>query len=270
MRRSVPVLAALALALFCLGPLVWQGVTSVKPTEELTRIPPLLPSSVTWDHYRAVLWERPFLRILANSAAVAGGATLLCLLLAAPAAFALAKLRVRGAGLVLLGILSVSLLPPIATVSPLYLVVRGLGLRDTLAALILVDAAFSLPLAVWVLHHFFDGVPHELYLAARADGCRAAAVFLRIYLPLAAPGLWATAILVFVYAWNEFLFALTFSATTASRTVPVAVALFPGIHEVPWGEISAASVAVTVPVLLLVPAFARRIQAGLTAGAVKE
>jgi multiple sugar transport system permease protein len=128
---------------------------------------------------------------------------------------------------------------------------------------------FSLPLAIWVLTSFFHGIPREIYLAARVDGCTALQAFYKVILPLAAPGLAATGILVFIFAWNEFLYALTFTATTASRTIPVGIALFPGLHEVPWGEIAAASVVVTIPVVVLAFAFQRRIVEGLTAGSVK-
>jgi multiple sugar transport system permease protein len=159
--------------------------------------------------------------------------------------------------------------PPIATVSPLYLIIRGLGLRDTWWALILTYTTFSLPLSVWVLTNFFREVPDEIYRAARVDGCTLFQAFIRVMLPLAAPGIATAAILVFIFSWNEFLFALTFTATPASRTIPVAIALFPGLHEVPWGDIAAASIVVTIPLIVLVFVFQRRIIEGLTAGAVK-
>jgi multiple sugar transport system permease protein len=147
--------------------------------------------------------------------------------------------------------------------------VRKLGAGLTLAALVLVYAGFSLPLAVWLMTQFFRGVPDELYIAARVDGCSAFGAFTRVMLPLAVPGLIATALLVFVFAWNEFLYALTLTASDASRTVPVGIALFPGIHEVPWGEIAAGSVIATLPVVLLAVFFQRRVLDGLTAGALK-
>jgi multiple sugar transport system permease protein len=193
----------------------------------------------------------------------------LSLVLGSLAAFGLAKLSVRYAMAILGFVLSASLFPPIATVSPLYIIIRGLGLRDTWWALVLTYTVFSLPLATWVLTNFFRQIPDEIYTAARVDGCSPFQAFIRILAPLAAPGLFATAILVFIFSWNEFLFALTFTATPASRTIPVAIALFPGVHEVPWGDIAAASVVVTIPLMVLVFAFQRRIIEGLTAGAVK-
>ena len=148
--------------------------------------------------------------------------------------------------------------PPIATVSPLFLMVNAAGLRDTLLALILPYATFSLPLAIWLLASFFRCVPRELYSPRASTAAPRFGAFVRVVLPLAAPGLVATGLLVFIFAWNEFLLALTFTATEASRTVPVGIALFPGLHEIPYGEIAAASVVVTLPLVVLVFVFQRR------------
>lgn len=269
MRRFFFSITVLIVLLYCTGPLLWQLLTSIKADAEITRLPPLLPSSPTFSHYVAIFSEAPFLRIIGNSAVVAFSATLLSLMIGSPAAFGLAKLPVPSKKLILLFVLSASLLPPIATVSPLYLIIRGLGLRDTWWALILTYTGFSLPLSVWILTNFFARIPDEIYRAARVDGCTVFQAFTKVMLPLAAPGFVTAAILVFIFSWNEFLFALTFTVTPASRTVPVAIALFPGLHEVPWGEIAAASVVVTTPLILLVLFFQRRIVEGLTAGAVK-
>ncbi|HSA78393.1 MAG TPA: carbohydrate ABC transporter permease, partial [Nitrospirota bacterium] len=220
-------------------------------------------------HYTAVFTSSSFLRIIANSAAIASLSTLFSICVGSLAAFGLAKLRVRFKGLILLFILSASMFPPIATVSPLYLIIRAIGLRDTWGALIITYTSFSLPLSVWVLTHFFREIPDELYRASRIDGCSLFQSFIRVMLPLAAPGIFTAAVLVFIFSWNEFLFALTFTATPNSRTIPVAIALFPGLHEIPWGDIAAASVIVTVPLIVLVLLFQRRIVEGLTAGAVK-
>jgi multiple sugar transport system permease protein len=259
----------IAVLLWSIGPFLWQVVTSLKPDAELTRLVPLLPGHPTLDHYRAVFTSTAFPRIMANSTAVASLSTLLSIGVGALAAFGLAKLSVRFKGLILMFVLSASMFPPIATVSPLYLIIRFFGLRDTWTALILTYTSFSLPLSVWILTHFFRQVPDDLYRASRVDGCSPFQSFLRVHLPLAAPGLFTAAVLVFIFCWNEFLFALTFTATPASRTVPVAVALFPGVHEVPWGDIAAASVVATAPLVVLVFLFQRRIIEGLTAGAVK-
>jgi trehalose/maltose transport system permease protein len=269
MRQAGKVLAAIAVAAWSLAPFLWQIVTSVKPDAELARLPPMLPVEPTLEHYRAVFTGAPFLRIIANSALVATCATLLSLSIGSLAAFGLAKLRVRSRGLILLFVLSASMFPPIATVSPLYLIIRALGLRDTVWALILTHTVLTLPLSIWVLTNFFRGIPDEIYRASLVDGCTPFQSLIRVILPLASPGIVTTGILAFIFSWNEFLFALTFTATDASRTIPVAIALFPGLHEVPWGDIAAASVVVTLPLVALVFLFQKRIIEGLTAGAMK-
>ncbi|PKN63760.1 MAG: sugar ABC transporter permease [Deltaproteobacteria bacterium HGW-Deltaproteobacteria-15] len=269
MKRPAHFAMLLMLCVFCLGPLLWQLVTSLKPNEILTTLPPILPDRFTMDHYISVLAERSFVKCMANSAGVAAMTTGLSLGIGSLCAFALAKLGTPFKAAVLGFVLSASMFPPIATVSPLYLIIRGLGLRDTLWALVLTYTSFSLPLSIWILTNFFRQIPDEIHRAARVDGCSPFQCFYRIMLPLSLPGLFTTAILVFIFSWNEFLFALTFTATEASRTVPVAIALFPGVHEIPWGEIAAASVTVTLPLIVVVFAFQKRIVEGLTAGAVK-
>jgi len=254
---------------YCSGPLIWQFITSLKPDHELVRIPPVLPESSTVAHYVSIFKGHPFSRIIMNSAVVAASTTFLSLAIGSLAAFALAKLKVRYKALILAFVLSVSMFPPIATVSPLYIIIRALGLRDTWWALVITYTTFSLPLSIWILTNFFKEIPDEIYLAARVDGCTPFQAFHRIMLPLSAPGFVTTAILVFIFSWNEFLFALTFTSTAASRTIPVGIALFPGIHEVPWGDIAAASIVVTIPLVILVFVFQRKIIEGLTAGAVK-
>jgi multiple sugar transport system permease protein len=258
-----------AVAAWCLAPFLWQLVTSVKPADEILSLPPLLPSRVSLEHYAAVLGDGSFLRLMANSSIVAAGTTLLALGAGAAAAFALSILRIRHRSLILTVAVAVSMFPPIATVSPLFLLLSGLGLRDTLLALVVTYTTFCLPLAVWLLANFFDALPREVYVAARVDGCTAFGALWRVVLPLAAPGLVAAGLVVFVFSWNEFMFALAFTATEAARTVPVGIALFPGLHEIPYGEIAAASVVVTLPVVALAFAFQRRLVDGLTAGAVK-
>jgi multiple sugar transport system permease protein len=255
--------------LYCLGPFIWQAITSFKSAVDLTRLPPFLPPSPTFANYVSIFEGHPFLRIILNSLVVASASTVLSLFVGSLAAFALAKLPLSGKGIFLAFVLSVSMFPPIATVSPLFLIIKTLGLRDTLPALIITYTTFTLPLTIWILTNFFKEIPHEIYLAARVDGCTRFQIFYKIFIPLAAPGLFATAILVFIFSWNEFLYALTFTATVQSRTIPVGIALFPGIHEVPWGEIAAASVVVTLPIVALVFIFQKRIVDGLTMGALK-
>jgi len=269
MKKAVFYLLLVFIVLWCSGPLLWQLITSLKPDVELTQIPPLLPENLTAIHYISIFEGHPFIRIILNSSVVASSTTLLSLIIGSLAAFGLAKLRIRYKSLILGFVLSVSMFPPIATVSPLYMIIRALGLRDTWWALIMTYTTFSLPLSIWILTNFFREISDEIYLAARVDGCTPFQAFYKIILPLSAPGLFTTAILVFIFSWNEFLFALTFTSTAASRTIPVGIALFPGLHEVPWGDIAAASIVVTIPLVLLVFVFQRRIIEGLTAGAVK-
>ena len=268
--RNLLFFAALSVLLsFCLLPVVWQFLTAIKPTNLLVHLPPLLPTTVTLEHFKTVFAERPFGRIMVNSGIVAAGTTLLALAVGTPAAFALAKLRVPGERMILVGTLSVSMFPPIAIVGSLFLLIRALHLRDTYWALILSDTAFALPLTVWILTNFFRDVPGDLLRAARVDGCSDWQALFYVFLPVVTPGLVTAALLTFVFAWNEFLFALTLTATVSSRTVPVEIALFPGLHEIPWGEIAAATMIVTLPLLALVGLCQRRIVAGLTAGAIK-
>jgi ABC-type glycerol-3-phosphate transport system permease component len=189
--------------------------------------------------------------------------------LGALAAYALARMRFRGKGLVLGLVLSVSMFPQISIVAPLYLLLRDLGLIDTYPGLVLPYLTFALPLAVWLLVSYFRQLPAELEDAAIVDGASRLRVLWEIVLPLAAPGIATTAILTFVYCWNEFLFALSFTVTYERQTVPVAVALFRGQFQIPWGQILAATIVTTLPVLVLVAAFQRRILSGLTAGSVK-
>jgi multiple sugar transport system permease protein len=245
-------------------------VTSLKPQAELLRLPPILPRAIDIESYRRVFApSRHFARLLLNSLAVASMTTVVSLAVGGAAAFALAKLELPGKRLLLGAALAASMFPPIATVSPLYLIIRALGLRDNLAGLVLPYMSFSLPLAIWLLTSFFRAIPDELYKAARVDGCTPIGAFRRVMLPVAAPGLFTAAILVFIAAWNEFLYALTFTATEAARTVPVGIALFPGLHEVPWGELAAASLVVTAPLVAIALVFQGRIISGITAGSVK-
>jgi multiple sugar transport system permease protein len=267
MRRLLLLFATLAAASFAVGPFLWQVLTSVRPASELTR--PGLPSSFTLESYVAVFTGRPFGRVLWNSAVVASGTTALCLLFGAGAAFALARLRVPGGRILLAAALLVSMFPPVATLSPLFLLVRALGLRDRLGGLVLADTTFALPMTLWIMTGFFRAIPEELYRAARVDGCSPLQAFHRVFLPLAAPALATTAILVFIFSYNELLYALTFTSSPEARTVPAAIALFAGEHEEPWGEIAAASVTATLPLVAVTLVFQRRIVAGLTAGAVK-
>jgi multiple sugar transport system permease protein len=257
------VLAGLALYA---TPVAWQLLTSLTPTGD----PADAVLGLSLVHYRAVLEASPMPRALANSLGIAAAATLLAAVLAAPAAYALARLPVAGRRFLLLGIVLSTALPAVATVAPLYLIVRALGLRDTWLAVILADTSFALPLSIWLVFGFIREVPRELEEAAAVDGASRLAALRHVVLPVVAPGLAAAALLTFLFAWNEFLFAYTFTATEASRTAPVALALFPGVFETPWGDIAAASMLASLPPVLLVLGLRRHLVRGLLAGALKE
>ncbi|WP_394826777.1 carbohydrate ABC transporter permease [Pendulispora albinea] len=267
MKRISLWFGLVAAVTFCAGPFVWQMITSLRPESDLLNLG--LPSTLTLESYVGAFHGRPFGHVIVNSVIVAVVTTLFCLAVGASAAFALAKLDFRGRKALLFGSLAVSMFPPIATVSPLYLIIRSVGLLDHLTGLIIPDTTFALPLTLWILTGFFEDIPDELYRAARVDGCTPFQAFWKVLLPLAAPGLATTAILVFIFSWNEFLYALTFISTPEKRTIPVAISLFTGEHKEPWGEIAAASVIATLPLLIVTMFFQRKIVAGLTAGAVK-
>jgi multiple sugar transport system permease protein len=263
-------LALAAVAAWCLGPVLWQAVTSLKPDPQIVRLPPWWPEPVTFEHYRAaLLGPASILPHMANSAIVATATTALALLLGGLCAFALARLPFKAAPWLLGASIAIAMFPTIAIISPVYLLARLLGARDTLALLILVHTAYALPLAIWLLTTVVRQVPVELYWAARVDGCSPWRALWSVILPTARPGVAVAAVLIFIYSWNEFMFALTLTASDRSRTAPVAIALYPGLHEVPWGDMAAASLLVTAPVLILAGAFQRHIVAGLSGGAVK-
>ncbi len=219
----------------------------MRPDAELLPLTRLLPSHLTWAHYDVVFRQSLMPRALVNSLGIALLSTLLAVGLGALAAYALARLPVRGRGVILLAMIAATAFPQIATVSPLYLLMRALGLRDTWLALILANGSFALPLVIWLLAGFIREIPRALEEAAAVDGADRLATLRWVVLPLVAPGMASAALLAFLFSWNEFLFAYSFTATEASRTVPVALALFPGVFEVPWGDIAAASLLASLP-----------------------
>jgi ABC-type glycerol-3-phosphate transport system permease component len=251
-------------------PYFWQLRTSFTPDAELLATRSVLPAAPTLIHYQAVFERSVMPQALGNSLAVASLTTLVALALGLPAAYGIARLPVPGKGLLLLVVVACTAFPQIATVSPLYLLLRALGLRDTWMALVLANTSFALPLLIWLLAGFIREIPVELEEAAFLDGAGRLGTLGRVVLPLIAPGVASAALLTFLAAWNEFLFAYTFTATEASRTVPVALALFPGVFEVPWGDIAAASILASLPPVLIVIGLQRWLVRGLVAGAMKE
>jgi ABC-type glycerol-3-phosphate transport system permease component len=257
------------LVLLIAFPLYWAVVASLTPEATLFREPSLWPRTIILDHYRALFTTRHFWVPIRNSIVVAGCTTLFCVTVGSLAAYALARLRFRGKGLILGFILAVSMFPQISIVSPLYLMLRALGIINSYPGLILPYLTFAMPLTVWLLVGYFRQLPPDLEEAALVDGASRWQSFTKVLLPLSIPGVATTAILTFIYSWNEFLFALSFTVGPDRQTVPVAIALFRGQYQVPWGEILAAAVVATVPVAAMVLIFQRRIVQGLTAGAVK-
>jgi multiple sugar transport system permease protein len=258
--------------LFSLAPFLWAVITSLKPEREVFAVPPTwLPGRISLENYVGVFEQRPFARYFANSLLVATISTILALAAAAPAAYAFARFRLRGAGLIEKAFLLFALFPPAVLLVPLYSAARELGLANSRLALAVVHASLNLPFAIWTLGSFFRELPVEIEDAARVDGFSRLQILVRIVLPLSAPALGATAILLFIFSWNEFVLALAFLTRDDLRTVPLGIAMLSGatVYEVPWGRISAAVVMTTLPVVAAVLAFQRWIVSGLTAGAVK-
>jgi len=272
MSRRPPFFAAglvAGLVLAMLFPLYWMTVSSITPEASLFERRSLLPRSAVTDHYRALFDERSFFVPIRNSLIVAGGTTLIAVPVGALAAYALARLRFRGKSALLALVLAVSMFPQISLVSPLFMVLRALHLINTFPGLVLPYLTFAMPLSIWLLVGYFRQLPAELEEAAMLDGASRIRTLVAIVAPLAAPGLATTAILTFLYSWNEFLFALSFTLGPERYTVPVAIALFRGQYQVPWGQVLAAAVVATAPPVVVVLAFQRRIVHGMTTGAVK-
>jgi multiple sugar transport system permease protein len=272
MKRALFAVLVAIVLIWSVAPALWQALTALKPDAQITKVPTVyLPNPLTFEHV-AALWERkPFGRYLWNSALVATLATLLCLACAAPAAAALSRSAPRWRHRALLALLWVGLFPPILLLFPLYEGVRLLGWINQPAALVIPYAALHLPLAIWVLESAFRALPREIEEAGRLDGLRAFDRLLRLHAPLAAPSVATAGLLVFIFCWNEFLLALTFLTRDQSKTVTAGIASVAGasLYEIPWGQLSAATVCATLPLVVLVLVFQRRIESGLTRGAVK-
>jgi multiple sugar transport system permease protein len=260
-------LVAIALALI---PVLWIVSLSFKTPAAITD-PSFIPSQWTWSNYSGILTSSEFIRPLINSIGIGLIATFIAVVLASMAAYAVARLRFPGKS-VLIGVsLLIAMFPAIALATPLFNIERVLGLFDTWPGLIIPYVATGLPLGIYTLSAFFREIPWELEKAAKVDGATPFQAFVRVIAPLAAPGMVTTAILVFLFCWNEFLLAITLTSTTRARTAPAAMAFFTGnsAFAVPTGSITAAAVVITIPIIIFVLFFQRRIVAGLTSGAVK-
>ena len=258
------------IVVFAVFPFYYAIVTSFATGTEIFKVN-YWPASFSLANYESVLGGRSFLRSILNSVFIATTTVVFALFLAVTASYALARVRFRGRGLLLMMILAVSMFPQIAVLAGLFELVRFLGIFNTPYAMIMSYVIFTLPFTVWVLTTFMRDLPVEIEEAAIVDGATPWVIITKVFLPLLWPALVTTGLLAFIGAWNEFLFALTFTSSETTRTVPVAIGLLSGAsqQEIPWGPIMAASVIVTVPLIILVLIFQRKIVAGLTAGGVK-
>jgi multiple sugar transport system permease protein len=251
-------------------PLLWVFKMSIVTKTELYATPPtLVPQNISGAEWAQVLGDSTFQKALINSSIIAGVTTVICLFFGSIAAYAISRLRFRFKGTVMTLILAISFFPAVAIIAPLFIQYTKLGLINTYASVIITDTVFALPLTIWLLVAFFKELPVDLEDAARVDGATTIQAFRKVIVPLAAPGVFTTAILTFIYAWNEFLFANTFLFDESTQPVTVVIPNFATLYTVDYGAQAAASVIVTVPLVIMVLIFQRRIVSGLTAGAVK-
>ena len=260
-----------AIVVWSLFPFVWEMITSFEPDRDLSRFAPQwLPfPGGTLQHYRNVFVAKDFAPYIVNSVIVDVSATVIALVFAGLAAYSLARLPLRGKGLVLGLVLAVSMFPQISIVTPLYEIMIKLHLLDTYTGLSGVYIGLSLPLMVYILWGHFRAIPHEIDEAAKIDGAGPLRTFWKVIIPVALPGVVPAALLGFIACWNELLLALSFTTSPAHQTIPVGIANFTGLFSIPWGDMAAASVVVTLPLVVLVLIFQKRIVEGVTAGAVK-
>ncbi|HEY9743965.1 MAG TPA: carbohydrate ABC transporter permease [Coleofasciculaceae cyanobacterium] len=265
-------LGIILLLIFCLAPVLWQLLTSIKVNEDISAVPNVyFPTQYTFKHYIDLFTRRPFAQYIFNSAFVSIASTVLCLAIGTPAAYALARLRLFGEKILLLGIVIITLFPFILFFLGLLEIIQLFKLGNTYLALIIPYTAVNLPLTISVMRSFFLQLPRDLEDAAKVDGYNTWQMLLQIILPMTVPALVTTGILTFIFAWNEFIFALTFITRESMKTIPVATAQLgsTSVFEIPYGPIAAATVLGTLPLVLLVLFFQQKIVQGLTAGAVK-
>lgn len=264
-------LCVILVSTFALFPFYWAVVSSLKDPSKMFMVE-YWPDSFAWSNYTSIFKEQPFGTNIFNSILVASSTVLLCLVVAVLAAYSLARVEFKGRGLLLMAILGVSMFPQVAVLSGMFELIRSFGLYNHWGGLTLSYMIFTLPFTIWLLTTFMRQLPRELEQAAIVDGATPWIILTKVFLPLMGPSIATTGLLAFIAAWNEFLFALTFTLSQESRTVPVAIGLISGASsfESPWGRIMAASVIVTVPLVVLVLIFQKSIVSGLTAGAIKE
>jgi len=266
------IIGMIAILVWCLLPVVWIVMLSFKPEAETSAgSPQFLPKDWSWENYESVLKDDLFQRALINSFGISLIATVLSVMIATLCAYAIARLEFKGKRVVLSIALAIAMFPVVSLVGPLFDMWRVVGLYDTWPGLIIPYMSFTLPLAIWTLTAFFREIPWEMEQAAQVDGATSWQAFRKVIVPLAAPGVFTAAILTFFFAWNDFVFGISLTSTTDARPVPAALAFFVGPDQFnpPTSTLSAAAVVVTIPIIVIVLIFQRKIVAGLTSGAVK-
>ena len=274
-RRLTPfnvliALFAVAFVFFFLFPFYWQVTTSVRTSANLTRIPPqMVPRPLYFGRYVWIFTNTLFPLNVRNSLISSSATTVTCLLFSVLSSYAIARLKIPGHRAILLTILVISMLPAVSIVGPLYLTFKNLALINTRVGLVIAYTAFFLPFTMWFLSSFFRTIPPDLEEAATIDGCGPLEALFKIIIPLSAPAVFTIGMLIFIFSWNEFLFAFTFTSSDEMRTYPVGLVMFRGLWNVPWGDLCAASTVVGIPIVTLVLVAQRHVIQGLTAGAVK-
>ncbi len=268
--QTLWIIGTVVIVAYAMFPVLWIASLSLKPAADVAD-GRLIPSTFSLDNYRDIFTSGEFVRPLINSIGISLITTTIAVVVAAFAAYAIARLEFPGKSVLLSGALAIAMFPPVSIIGPLFDIWRKTGLYDTWPGLILPYLTFALPLAIWTLAAFFREIPYDLEEAAQVDGATPFQAFRQVIMPLALPGIFTSAIIVFIFCWNDFLFAISLTSTDAARTVPAATAFFTSSSNFinPTGQIAAAAIVVTVPIIIMVLIFQRRIVAGLTAGAVK-
>jgi ABC-type glycerol-3-phosphate transport system permease component len=270
LRRGWLYVCAIAISAFALFPIYYVAITSLKPRSEIyTRTPDLWPSDPQWHQYTRVLGEGHVGRALVNSLIIAGATTLICVVVAGMAAYALARLDIPLKRTLLMLILTTQMFPLVVLIIPLFVLMRNADLIGTYQGLVITYLAFTVPLAIWIMRGFIVTIPEELEHAAMIDGATRVGAMFRVILPIAGPGLVATATLSFIAAWNEFMLALTFMNEEQRKTLPLVLQSFVGRGDTDWGAVMATSVIYTLPVVIFFLLLRKRLMLGMTAGAVK-
>jgi multiple sugar transport system permease protein len=252
-------------------PFLWQLINSFKTQVDLFSIPPVFwPSEWTLDNYREVFTMQPFLLYLKNSFVISTMVTIICILIGSMASYSISRTNIKGKKLFMVGLLTITLLPPITIINPIYRLLKTMGLLNTYLGLTLANTTLQLPMTVWFLQGFFQKIPKSIEESAELDGASVIQVFFRIILPLVLPGVFTVGILTFIGAWNQYLFAQVLNPLKIRRTVTVGLTLYQTDYTVPWGTMTAASVIITFPLIIMVLIMQRRIISGMLDGGIKE